>query len=108
MSFRPILLTASTLATALGGCLALCRWGAGGNRDLAALARAVRRADDLEGHLEGVRRRHQAEWDLAAKVIAGRMTLPEATGHFRRLDEANPVYPPGTPRPPGDEAADCD
>jgi hypothetical protein len=37
------------------------------------------------------------------------MTLPEAAEHFRRLDEADPVvYPPGIPRPPRDEAAECD
>jgi hypothetical protein len=40
--------------------------------------------------------------------MAGRMTLPEAAEHFRRLDEADPVSPPGTPRPPADEAAECD
>jgi hypothetical protein len=36
------------------------------------------------------------------------MTLSEAAEHFRRLDEADPVYPPGIPRPPADEAAECD
>jgi hypothetical protein len=83
-------------------CLTLCRWGCGGNRDLAALARAVRRADDLEDHLEGVRRRHQAKRALAAEVVAGRMSLREAAGHFRRLEEADPGHPPG---PPGGERA---
>jgi hypothetical protein len=36
------------------------------------------------------------------------MTLPDEAELFRRLDEAHPGYPPGLPRPPGDEAADYD
>jgi hypothetical protein len=40
MNLRPALLAAAALAAALGSCLALCDWGAGGDRDLAGLARA--------------------------------------------------------------------
>src|SRR5262249_22284511 len=54
------------------------------------------------------RRRFEAKRDMAPQVLAGRMTLPEAAEHFRRLDEADPGYPPGLPRPPRDEAAECD
>src|SRR5262249_11075832 len=44
---------------------------------------------------------------LAAEVVAGRMTVREAAGHFRRLDEADPAHPPGHPRPPQDERFFC-
>jgi hypothetical protein len=103
MSFRPGLLAAATLAAAIGGCLALSRWGAGGNRDLAALTREFRRGEELKSQAEASRRRFEAKRVLADKVIAGSMTLAEAAGHFRRLNEAGPVYPPGLPPPVGDE-----
>jgi hypothetical protein len=35
------------------------------------------------------------------------MTVREAADHFRRLDEADPISPPGLPRPPGYERALC-
>ena len=54
---------------------------------------------------EAGRRRDQAKRALAAEVMAGRMSLREAAGHFRRLDEADPGYPPGIPRPSLDERA---
>ena len=47
MTVRPALLAAAALTAALGIGLALGRWGAGWNRDLARLARAVGRGDDL-------------------------------------------------------------
>jgi hypothetical protein len=107
MNPRPALLAAAALA-ALGTCLALGRWGAGWNRDLARLARAVGRGDDLEDHLAAIRRRHEAKRALAAEVVAGRMSLREAAGHFRHLDEADTTYPPDLPHPAADERALCE
>jgi hypothetical protein len=108
MTLRPALLAVAALATALGIFLALCGWGAGGNRDLAAVTREFRRGEELEAQAEASRRRFEAKRDLATQVLAGRMTLLEAAKHFRRLDEADPVSPPGTRRPPVDEAVECD
>jgi hypothetical protein len=45
MNLRPALLAAATLATALAA-LTLGRWGAGGNRDLAAVTREFRRGEE--------------------------------------------------------------
>jgi hypothetical protein len=67
MTLRPALLAAAALATALGTCLALGRWGAGSNRDLAAVTREFRRGDELESQAEASRRRFEAKWDLATK-----------------------------------------
>jgi hypothetical protein len=108
MNCRPALIAAAALATAFGGCLALGRWGAPGNRDLAALARSVQHGEDLEAHREAVGRRHEARRALAAEVVAGRMTLREAAARFRRIDEDDPAYPPGTPHPPRDEWFFCE
>jgi hypothetical protein len=105
MRLRPALLAAAALAAASGICLALGGWGAGGNRNLAALATSVQHGEDLEAHREAARRRDEAKCALAAEVIAGRMSLPEAAGHFRRLDEADPGFPPDTSRPTADERA---
>jgi hypothetical protein len=103
MSLRPALLGAAILATAFGTSLALRRWGGEGNADLSDLARAFQHGQELESQVEAVRRRYQAKRALAAEIVAGRMSLREAVGHFRRLDEADPGYPPDSPRPPGDE-----
>jgi hypothetical protein len=105
MNPRPALLAAAALAAASGTCLALGRWGAPGNRDLVALARSVQNGEDLEAHREVGRRRDEAKRALAAEVIAGRMSLPEAAGQFRRLDAADPGFPPSTSRPAADERA---
>jgi hypothetical protein len=104
MNVRTTLLAAVALAASLAA-LTHGRWGAGGNHDLAALARAVRHGDDLEDHLEAIRRRHEARRALAAEVVAGRMSLHEAADHFRHLDEADRGYSPGLPRPLRDERA---
>jgi hypothetical protein len=105
MRLRPALLAAAALAAASGIGLALGRWGAGGNRDFATLARSVQHGEDLEAHREAGWRRDEAKRALAAEVIAGRMSLGEAAGHFRRLDEADPGFPPSTSRPSADERA---
>jgi hypothetical protein len=107
MNLRPALLAAAALAAIWIG-LTLGRWGAGGNRDLAAVTREFQRGEELESRFEASRRRFEAMWALASKVIVGGMTLPEAAEHVRRLDEVHPGYPPGIPRPAGDEAARCD
>ena len=103
MSLRLTLFAAATLATAFGISLALGRWGAGENADLSALARALQRGQELKGHLANLWRRDEARRALAAEVIAGRMGLGEAAGHFRRLEESDPGYPPGRPRPATDD-----
>jgi hypothetical protein len=108
MTLRPALLTAAALAAALGICFALYRWGAGGNSDLTALSRAVQHGEELESHIEAGRRRDGAKRALAAEVVAGRMTLQEAAGHFRHLDETDPGFPLGIARPPADERARYD
>ena len=105
MRLRPALLAAAALAAAIGICLALGRWGAGGSRDLAALARSVQHGEDLEAHFQWRRRRYDAKHALAAEVIAGRMSLREAASHFRQLDEVDPGFPPSTSRPAADERA---
>jgi hypothetical protein len=103
MIVRPALLAAAALAIALGATLALCRWGAGGNQSLFTLARAVQHGEELDPYLEAALRRDAARRALAGEVVAGRLTLREAAEQFRRLDEANPGYPAGAPRPSGDE-----
>jgi hypothetical protein len=108
MTLRPALLAATALAAALGNCLALCRWGAGGDRDLAGLARAVRSGDELEATIEVGRHRDEAKRALAAEVIAGTMSLREAADHFRRLDEANSGFFAHVLPPPRDERFYCD
>ena len=108
MTVRPALLAAAALATALGICLALCDWGAGGDRDLAAVTREFRRGEELAPHIEAVGRRHEARRALAADVLAGKRTLREAAARFRHLDEAAPAYPPGTSLPPRDEWFFCE
>jgi hypothetical protein len=105
MNFRPALLATTALAAALWIWLALCRWGAGGDGSQLDIAQIVQRGDGLEAPLEAHRRRHEAKRALAAEVVAGRMTLREAAGHFRRLDEAELGHPPGVSRPRGDESA---
>jgi hypothetical protein len=107
MNLRSALLAAAALAAAIGICLALGRWGAGRTSDLADLARAVRHGEELEPHIEAGQRRHEAKRSLGAEVVAGRMTVSEEVGRFRRLDEAHPGYPPGLPCPPGDDRFYC-
>jgi hypothetical protein len=106
MNVRPALLATATLA-ASGICLALGRWGAEGNRELAALLREVQRGEELHPDLEAGRRREEAKRALAAEVVAGRMALREGAGHFRRLDEANPGFIGHVLAPPHDEEFFC-
>ena len=47
MNIRPALLAAAALAAAFGVCLALSRWGAGGNHGLASLAGALQQGEEL-------------------------------------------------------------
>jgi hypothetical protein len=108
MNLRPVLLAAAALAAASCAALALYRWGARGNRDLLDLVGEVQRDEDLEPYLEATRRRNEAKQALAVEVVAGRMTLREAAGRFRRLDAAAPVYPPGTSLPPRDDWFFCE
>jgi hypothetical protein len=108
MTLRSALLAGVALPAAFGVCLALSRWGAGGSHHLVALARSIRHGEDLDAHLEAARRRDEARRALATEVLAGRMSLPEAAGHFRRLDEADPRFPPGLSRPTADEGAHRD
>jgi hypothetical protein len=107
MGLRPSLLAAAALAAAATS-LALCRWGAEGNREPVSFAWEVQRGEELDPHIEAARRRDDAKRALAAEVVAGRMTVREAADHFRRLDQADPAYPPGTSRPPGDEWFYCE
>jgi hypothetical protein len=106
MNLRPALLTAAALA-AIGTALALGRWGAQGNRELAGLLREFQRGEELPPSLEACRRHVEAQWALAAEVGAGRMSVREAAGHFRRLNEADPGRLPGAPRPSLDEQVLC-
>jgi hypothetical protein len=97
-------LAAAALAAAFGTALTLFRWSAQGNRELVDAARAVQRGEELEAHIEAGRRRDEAKRALAAEVVAGRMTVREAAGRFRRLDEAAP----GVARPAADDRVlDC-
>jgi hypothetical protein len=107
MNLRPALLAGAALATTFGSCFVLNRWGAEGNRDLAALLREVQRGEELPPDLEATRRCVEAQRAVAAEVAAGRMSVREAAAHFRRLDEAYPSNPPGTPRPSEDEQVLC-
>jgi hypothetical protein len=95
------------MTATFGICLALYRWGAGSNRDLAVLVREVRRGEELPPDLEATRRRVEAQRAVAAEVAAGRLSVREAAGHFRRLDEENPSHPQGSPLPPEDELVLC-
>jgi hypothetical protein len=107
MNLRRALLAAAALAAASTS-PALCRWGCGENCDLLAIARAVRRGDELDARREAGLRHDEAKRALAAEVVAGRMSLREAAEHFRRLDEADPAYPAGLPRLPRDERFFCE
>jgi hypothetical protein len=108
MNLRPALLAAAALATAFGTFLVLSRWGAGGNGDLAAIARGVQRGEELDAHF-GLRWRHNtARRALANEVVAGRMSLREAAGHFRHLNEANPGFVGHVLPPPRDERFFCE
>jgi hypothetical protein len=108
MNVRSALFAVAALAATCYASRALFRWAADGNRDLAALAREVQRGEELEPHLGAGLRRYQAERALAAEVVAGRMSLREAAGHFRLRDEADPIWPPGIPHPARDEQALCE
>ena len=61
MNLRPALLAVAALAAALAA-LTLSRWGAGGNRELAAVTREFRRGEELEAQAEANRRRFEAKW----------------------------------------------
>jgi hypothetical protein len=105
MNLRPALVAAAALAAAFGTFLVLSRWGAPGNRDLAAVTQEFRRGEELESHVEAAWRRDEAKRALAAQVLAGGMTVREAAGHFRRLAEVNPgVFAPVLPPPRGEES----
>jgi hypothetical protein len=108
MTLRPALLAAAALAAALGACLALNRWGPGGNGGLLVIVTEVQRGEELEPHIEVARRHDDAKRALAAEVVAGRMTLREAAGHFRRLDEADPGIFVDVLAPPRDERFFCE
>jgi hypothetical protein len=108
MNLCPALLAAAALAAALGTCLAFCDWRAGGNSTLSTLAGALQQGEEMAPHIEAGRRRDGAKRALAAEVIAGTMSLREAADHFHRLDQADPGYPPGLPRPPWDERFYCE
>jgi hypothetical protein len=103
MTLRPALLAAAALAAAFCVALALGRWGAGDNRDLAALLREVQRGEELPPDLEAGRRRVEAQRAVGAEVAAGRLSVREATAHFRHLDETYLSRPPGTPPPSEDD-----
>jgi hypothetical protein len=107
MTLRPALLAAAALAAALGTCLTLYDWGAVGNSALSPLAGALQQGEEMAPHIEAGRRRDDAKRALADKVVAGTMSLWEAAGRFHRLDEADPGYPAGIPRPPGDDRFFC-
>jgi hypothetical protein len=107
MTLRPALLAVAALAAALGTCLALNRWGPGGNGGLLGIVTEATRGEELAPHIEAGRRRDEAKRALAAEVVAGRMTLREAAERFRRLDPPDLVYPTGLPCPPRDERFFC-
>jgi hypothetical protein len=104
MTFRLALLAAAALAAAFGISLALGRWGAGENADLPTLALALQRGQELKGHLANLWRRDEARRALAAEVIAGRVSLGEAAGYFRGLDESDPDFVAHVQLPPRDES----
>jgi hypothetical protein len=108
MNLRRTLFATAAFAVAFGIFLALDRWGTGGNRDLLDLGTEVERGEELEPYLGASRRRDAAKRALAAKVVARRMSLREAAGHFRRLNEVDPGYPPGTALPPRTEGFYCE
>jgi hypothetical protein len=107
MTARSTTFAVAFLAATCWICLALFRWTAGGNRDLTAIASAFQRGEELAPHIEAGRHRDEVKWGLAAEVVTGKMSLRKAAGHFRRLDEADPRYPLGIPRPPEDERFFC-
>jgi hypothetical protein len=102
MKLRSALLVVAALAV-LGIGLAPCRWGAGGYHALDALARAVQVGEELDPSLEAALHRDAVRRALAEEVVAGTRTMREAAERFRRLNETNPGYPAGAPRPSGDE-----
>jgi hypothetical protein len=106
MNLRPALFTAAALA-AIGTALALGRWAAEGNRELAGLLREVQCGEELPPSLEACRRHVEVQRALAVEVGAGRMSVPEAAGHFRRLDETDPGRRPGARRPSADAQVLC-
>jgi hypothetical protein len=108
MSLRPALTAAGAVVIALWATLTLCRWDSGGQSHLSGLAQEVQHGQELESHVEAGRRCYEAKRALAVEVVAGKLSLHEAAGHFRRLEEADASYPPDSPRPPGDEQAVCE
>ena len=104
MNFRPALLATAALAAAFGTFLIHSRLGAGGNRDLWAITQGVQRGEELEGHLANLRHRNEGKRALAAEVIAGRVSLGEAAGYFRGLDESDPGFVAHVQLPPRDES----
>ena len=101
MNPRPLLIAATLIAALLIG-FAHYRRGGHGTADPVSWASEFQRHDDLGARLEGARRRDEAKRGLAAEVVAGRMTVPEAAEQFRRLNEAASDDPP---RRPGREQA---
>jgi len=99
MTIRPLLIAATLVAALLIG-FALYRRGGHGTADPVSWASEFQRHDELVARLEGARRRDEAKRGLAAEVVAGRMTVPEAAEQFRRLDDATSDDPP---RHPGHE-----
>jgi hypothetical protein len=103
MNYCPALLAAAALAAAVGVYLALGCLGGGGIEELPALARALQHGEELDRQRRAGPSRVEARRTLAAEVAAGRLSLHEAARHFRRLEKTDPAYPPGIPRPAGDE-----
>jgi hypothetical protein len=108
MSLRPALLVAAALAAASGICLALGRWGGWDSGDLLAIVREVQRGEELDPSIEAARRRHEAKYDLAAALVAGRLSLREAADNYRLLEEAAPDYLPDVLPPSADERELCE
>jgi hypothetical protein len=94
MNYRPALLAAAALATAFGICVALYRWGTGGNRDLWTLARAIGHGEELESHHFEVDR---ARLDASLIPDSSRLTprggepFPGGTGTNFRAGSTMPV-----------------
>jgi hypothetical protein len=108
MYLRSVLVAAVALAATFWICFALYRWGAGAGRDLWAIVRGVQRGEELDAQFEVCWRYNVAKRVLAAEVVAGRMSVREAAGHFRRLDEANPGFVAHLLPPPRDEWFFCE
>jgi hypothetical protein len=98
----------AALAVAFGICFALSRCGPGGNGNPLDILPEIERVEKLKQHLEANQSRDAAKRSLAAEVVAKKISLRVAAGHFRGLDEADPFFPPGIPRTLGNEWFFCE